>query len=166
MEGVVYLADDDNCYQAALFDELRKVRRVGVLPVGLLGPFGIERPILRQGRIVDWSAHWKSRRFPLDMAAFAFDAGLLRPIAGPIWTYTARGGETEFLERLLDPADELEILCDGCRKCHVWHDLPLGRSPALALTAYRLRRCATFLVERVARPLLIGRRGQEARGRQ
>jgi hypothetical protein len=161
VEGVVYLADDDNFYEPALFEELRKVRRAGVVPVGLLGPSGIERPIVRQGRIVGWNVHWKGRRFPVDMSGFAFDASLLRGIAGPIWTYPRRGGETEFLERLLSSPDELEILCDGCRKCHVWHDLPLGRSPALALAAYRLRRAAIFLVERIVRPLITGRRRAE-----
>src|SRR5215470_1059420 len=129
-EGVVYLADDDNCYQRPLFAELRKVRRVGIMPVGLLGPYGIERPIVKHGRIVDWNAHWKSRKFPVDMAAFAFDARLLRPIEGAIWTYGARGGESEFLERFVDTADDLEVLCHGGRDCYVWHDLPLGRSPA------------------------------------
>ncbi len=159
MQGIVYLADDDNHYQEPLFDELRRVRRVGVAPVGLLGPFGIERPIVRKGRIVGWSANWKSRRFPLDMAAFAFEAGLLRRFPGPIWNYQARGGETEFLERLLDSPDQLEVLCDGCRTCHVWHDLPLGQSPAHALAAYRWRRCRNFLLGRVLRPLIgSGRR--------
>ena len=166
VEGVVYLADDDNFYEPALFDELCKVHRAGVLPVGLLGPSGIERPILRRGRIVDWSAHWKHRRFPLDMAGFAFDAALLRKLKGPIWTFPTRGGETEFLECLLGSPDELEILCQGCRKCHVWHDLPLGRSPALALAAYRLRRAVIFFVERIARPLLAGRQRGEIPHRQ
>src|SRR5579871_1258736 len=166
MQGVVYLADDDNYYQEPLFAELRKLRRVGVVPVGLLGPSGIERPILRAGRIVDWSAHWKSRRYPLDMAGFAFDAALLQAMSGPIWTYSARGGETEFLERLIASPDELEILCNGCRDCFVWHDLPLDRSPASALAAYRLRRCANFLIGRVARPLLAGRRSGKTPGPQ
>ena len=161
MQGIVYLADDDNYYQEPLFAELRKLQRVGVVPVGLLGPFGIERPVLRAGRIVGWSAHWKSRRFPLDMAAFAFDAELMKAISGPIWTYSARGGETEFLERLIGSPDQLEILCDGCRRCYVWHDLPLDRSPASALAAYRLRRCANFFIGRAARPLLAEwRRGK------
>jgi len=162
MQGIVYLADDDNYYQRPLFAELRKVRRVGIMPVGLLGPYGIERPIVKADRIVDWSAHWKSRRFPVDMAAFAFDAGVLRAMDGPIWTYTERGGESEFLERLLDSPDDLEVLCDGCRRCYVWHDLPLGRSPALALAAYRLRRCITLLRARIVRPLLGGKRRSEA----
>lgn len=159
MHGIVYLADDDNYYERSVFTELRSVRRVGLMPVGLLGPFGIERPILRGGRIVDWSAHWKTRRFPVDMAAFAFDAALLRDIEGPIWTYAARGGETEFLEKLVGSPDALEILCDGCRRCHVWHDLPLDRSAARALLEYRLDRVYHFLIDRVARALLARLRG-------
>ena len=158
LQGVVYLADDDNWCQPQLFRELGKVKRVAILPVGLLGPWGIERPILRQGRIVGWHAHWKSRRFPVDMAGFAFDAALLRAIDGPIWTYAGRGGESEFLERLVASADELEVLCDEGRRCYVWHDLPLGRRAAVALAGYRLRRCATVLVEKFLRPLLIGPR--------
>jgi hypothetical protein len=162
MDGIVYLADDDNYYERSVFTELRAVRRVGLMPVGLLGPFGIERPILRGGRIVGWSAHWKTRRFPVDMAAFAFDAALLAGIEGPIWTYAARGGETEFLEKLLDSSEALEILCDGCRRCHVWHDLPLDRSPARALLEYRLHRVFHFLIDRVARALLARLRGGSA----
>jgi hypothetical protein len=163
MPGVLYLADDDNFYQEPLFAELRLIRRVGVMPVGLLGPSGIERPIVRRGRIVGWSANWKDRRFPLDMAGFAFDAGLLRTISGAIWTHRARGGETEFLERLLRSPDELEILCKGCRQCYVWHNLPLDRSPGAALVKHRLRRCTNFLVGPVVRPLIgLRRRGNSA----
>ena len=95
MAGIVYLADDDNYYEEALFAELAKIRRVGLVPVGLLGPMGIERPIVSAGRIVGWSAHWTSRRFPVDMAAFAFNATLLQNLEGPIWTYATRGGETD-----------------------------------------------------------------------
>jgi galactosylgalactosylxylosylprotein 3-beta-glucuronosyltransferase 3 len=158
LPGIVYLADDDNYYERPLFAELRRVKHVGVLPVGLLGPSGIERPILGGGRIVGWSAHWKSRQFPIDMAGFAFDATLLQGFAGPIWTYRARGGESEFLERLVNSADQLEILCDGCRCCHVWHDLPLGKTPKQALAAYRWRRRKDFIIGRILRPLLASRR--------
>lgn len=163
LQGVVYLADDDNGYEPQLFAELAQVKCVAVLPVGLLGPFGIERPIVRAGRIVGWRAHWKSRRFPVDMAGFAFDAVLLRSIDGPIWTFGGRGGESEFLERFVSSAEELEVLCDEGRRCHVWHNLPLGGNVATALAIYRLRRCATLFVEGFLRPLVLGRR---AAGRQ
>src|SRR5262249_39603804 len=164
MPGIVYLADDDNFYEPPLFAELRKVRRVGIMPVGLLGPTGIERPILRAGRIVDWRAHWKSRRFPVDMAVFAFNADLLRELAGPIWTYQERGGETEFLERLARSPDELEILCEGCRRCYVWHDLPLDQTPDQALAAYRWRRRRDFVRGRILRPLFAPRRRASGAG--
>lgn len=152
MKGVVYLADDDNYYEEALFAELAKVRRVGLVPVGLLGPLGIERPILGAGRITGWSAHWTSRRFPVDMAAFAFDASLLQNLEGPIWTYATRGGETEFLEKLIESPDDFDILCDSARQCFVWHDLPLGHTPFRALLAYRLDRSSGYLKGRIARP--------------
>ncbi len=32
--AVVYFADDDNAYDVRLFEEIRKVQNVGVLPVG------------------------------------------------------------------------------------------------------------------------------------
>jgi hypothetical protein len=64
LPGIVYLADDDNFYERPLFAELRRVKRVGVLPVGLLGPSGIERPILRRGRIVDWKPIGRRADFP------------------------------------------------------------------------------------------------------
>jgi galactosylgalactosylxylosylprotein 3-beta-glucuronosyltransferase 3 len=164
LQGIVYLADDDNGYEQQVFSELGQVKRVAVLPVGLLGPFGIERPIVRAGRIVGWRAHWKSRRFPVDMAGFAFDAALLRSIEGPIWIFSGRGGESEFLERLVRSAEELEVLCDAARRCLVWHDLSLGRNVATALAAYRLRRCVTVLVEGVLRPLILGRRPADRQG--
>ena len=162
MTGIVYLADDDNFYEPALFAELRQVRRVGVLPVGLLGPRGIERPIVRGGRIAGWSAHWKSRRYPLDMAGFAFNAGLLQKFTGPIWTFETRGGETEFLERLIASPDELEILCDGCRRCHVWHNLPLGVTPRRALAAYHWRRTKDLVAGRLLRSRRQGGTARQA----
>jgi galactosylgalactosylxylosylprotein 3-beta-glucuronosyltransferase 3 len=162
LPGVVYLADDDNYYQPALFAELRKIRRVGILPVGLFGPRGIERPLVKRGRIVGWSAHWTERRFPIDMAGFGFDAALLLKIDGPIWTYAARGGESEFLARIVNTQDDLEILCDGCRCCYVWHDLPLNQSPARALVAYRWRRFRILIRRHVIRPLRTEKRDREA----
>ena len=126
LKGVVYVADDDNKYEPPLFDELRKVQRIGILPVGRLGRWGIERPIVRDGRIVRWSADWKRRKYPVDMAGFAFNAELLSNIAGELWTYPSRGGESEFIETLIHSPDELEFLCNDCRACFVWHNLPLG----------------------------------------
>jgi hypothetical protein len=148
LTGVVYLADDDNKYQPPLFDELRRIRRVGILPVGCLGPSGIERPVVRGSRIVGWSADWKGRKYPVDMAGFGFNAALLFEMTGDLWAYQGRGGETEFIERLIGLADQPELLCNDCRDCYAWHDLPIGWSTRLGLIAYLVRRRAPAFMRR------------------
>jgi hypothetical protein len=162
LEGVVYLADDDNKYEPQLFDELRKINRLGILPVGCLGPWGIERPVVRDGRLTRWSADWKRRKYPVDMAGFAFNAALLYEKEGDLWTYRGRGGESEFIERLIASPDELEFVCNDCRDCYAWHDLPLGWSTRLGLAAYRVhRRTPVFIRRKVYRLLDKLRRRRE-----
>ena len=80
-----------------------------------MGPSGIERPIVRDSRIVGWCADWKDRKYPLDMAGFGFNAALLSEITGDLWAYQGHGGETKFVERLIGSADRLELLCNNCR---------------------------------------------------
>ncbi|KAK2586944.1 hypothetical protein KPH14_009872 [Odynerus spinipes] len=43
--GIVFFADDDNTYSVKLFQEMEKIRRVGVWPVGLVGGLMVEKPI-------------------------------------------------------------------------------------------------------------------------
>ena len=100
-------------------------------------------------RIVGWSADWKGgRKYPVDMAGFGFNAALLSEITGDLWAYRGRGGETEFIERLIGSADQLELLCNNCRDCYVWHDLPIGWSTRLGLIAYLVRRRAPAFMRR------------------
>ena len=140
LRGVVFLADDDNKYEAGLFDELRKVQRLGILPVGCLGPWGIERPIVRNGRSMRWSADWRDRKYPVDMAGFAFNSELLYEKIGDLWKWDGPGGETELVESLIDSPDELEFLCNDCRDCYVWHNLPVGWPAWMGVAAFLLRR--------------------------
>lgn len=127
IHGVIYNADDDNHYSPRLFDELRTVRKVALLPVGNLGPSGIERPIVRDGRFQRWDAGWLEREYPVDMAGFAFCSSLLHGLAKPIWEHTGVGGESEFLEKIITHPSEIEYLCDGCRTCLVRHNHDLGK---------------------------------------
>jgi hypothetical protein len=156
LKGIVYIADDDNLYDARLFDEIRKTKRVSVFPVGHLGPHGIEGPIVKGGKIVGWDADWLSRKFPVDMGGFAFNAELLCNLGDPLWTYTKRGGETEFLERIATSSEELEVLCDDCKRCFVFHNHPLGQSIIYALTIRRIRvalgKTKRFLVSLFKKP--------------
>ncbi|MBF0594275.1 MAG: hypothetical protein HQL22_04840 [Candidatus Omnitrophica bacterium] len=122
LQGIIYTADDDNRYDVRLFNEIRKTRKISVFPVGNLGPNGIERPIVQAGKIVGWDADWSSRKFPIDQAGYAINAKLLAPLKDPLWVYSQYGGETEFIEKIIQSPDELEILCNECRDCYVWHN--------------------------------------------
>lgn len=149
LDGVVYLADDDNAYTTRLFEEIRTVRRVGIIPVNNLGPSGVERPRVRDGKIIGWDAGWRTRKYPLDFAGFAFHTivlkGIMRPfIRGFNWVAACRDGktdpsltgtalrrflrrnkdgETEFLEKFVRDQSEFELLADSCRRSGlVWHN--------------------------------------------
>jgi galactosylgalactosylxylosylprotein 3-beta-glucuronosyltransferase 3 len=45
-KGIVYFMDDDNTYNVKVFDEMAKIKKVGVWPVGLVGGLNAESPIL------------------------------------------------------------------------------------------------------------------------
>jgi len=127
IEGVVYVADDDNYYEKKLFDELQKTKRIAIFPVGNLGPNGTERPVIRKGKIVGWDATWRSRKYPTDWAGIAFDASILQKLQPPILKNLGPGGETEFLEQCIRSSEELELLCSNCSRCYVRHNEPLTR---------------------------------------
>ena len=97
----------------------------------------IERPVYDNatGAFVRFDAGWCGgkgwmtrrygrRTFCVDMAGFAFDARLLRPLRGELWTYTGHGGESEFIERLLPGGrpDDLQPLANCGRDVLVFHN--------------------------------------------
>lgn len=122
IDGNVYSLDDDNKYAPQIFEELRKPKRFGFLPVGDLGPKGVERPIVINGLFYGWDSAWTNRKFPVDMAGFVFDSKYLQRFPSPIWDHTGTGGETEFIEKILSSPHEAEFLCDDCQIVMVWHN--------------------------------------------
>jgi hypothetical protein len=131
IDGVVYNMDDDNLVYETLCPELRKVSRFAVFPVGNLGPGGIERPVVADGRILGWMAGWAERAFPIDMGGFAFPSRILFDLPSPVWSHTGIGGESEFIARFVRSADELDAsLCHYNKMCLVYHNEPLD-SPVL-----------------------------------
>ena len=86
------------------------------------------------------SINWLERKYPVDMAAVAFHSSILDEIRGELFSYTERGGETEFLESFVQSTEEFELLCDDCSQCYVWHNVPLGEHPALTVLKYRTKR--------------------------
>lgn len=122
IKGIIYNLDDDNKIDEKIFDELRKVKNVAFLPVGNLGPNGIERPIVQNGKFIKWDANWNYRKYPVDMAGFAFNSNILNKIESPVWPHKGKAGETEFLEKILKDINDAEFLCNDCKDVYVWHN--------------------------------------------
>lgn len=125
INGIIYNADDDNQYEMKLFDEIKKTKNISIFPVGNLGPNGIERPIIQNGKILYWDAGWSNRRFPVDMAGFAFNSKYLykkKAENKKLWDHCGVGGESEFINYITDNDDDLEFLCDNCNTCYVKHN--------------------------------------------
>ncbi len=65
-------------FLSRLFDEIRWTSKVSMFPVGLVGKQGISAPVVRGGRVVGFTDPWiHKRKFPVDMAGFAFNVKLL-----------------------------------------------------------------------------------------
>ncbi|KAL2737106.1 galactosylgalactosylxylosylprotein 3-beta-glucuronosyltransferase I [Vespula maculifrons] len=131
--GVVFFADDDNTYSLKLFQEvkrgsdiaMRKIRKVGVWPVGLVGGLMVEKPICDNAtnKVIGFNAAWKpDRPFPIDMAGFAINLKLLLENSHAVFSYDVQSGyqESEILRQIVT-RDELEPLADSCTKIYVWH---------------------------------------------
>ncbi|KAG8193285.1 hypothetical protein JTE90_003772 [Oedothorax gibbosus] len=121
--GVVYFADDDNTYDLDIFEEMRYTHMVSVWPVGLVGGLMVERPLVKEGRVVGWNTVWKpDRPFPIDMAGFAVNVTLLlkHPEAGFSLSVPRGYQETRLLRDIVS-VDQLEPKADNCTKVLVWH---------------------------------------------
>jgi len=120
-EGVLYLGDDDNTYDLRLFEEIRKTKKVSMLPVGFVGPQGLSGPIVRDGKVIGFSDSWfESRKFPVDMAGFAVTTELLKRHR-PKMAYKAGHEEDLFLKSLNVSFQDIEPLARDCTEVLVWH---------------------------------------------
>ncbi|EGD78148.1 hypothetical protein PTSG_09024 [Salpingoeca rosetta] len=128
----VYFADDDNAYDVRLFDEIAKVKRVGVWPVAYSGARRVETPLVTNGTITGF-ASWVTearKRFPFDMAAFAVSVEFFLRDKPVLFTPLAASGtgEAAFLEATGLDTKDLEPLADDCTKVYVWHVKTYTRS--------------------------------------
>lgn len=122
-QGVVYFADDDNTYDLQLFEEMRFTHKVSVWPVGLVGGLMVERPLVKDGRVVGWNTVWKiDRPFPIDMAGFAVNLTLLLQHQEATFSIKVpRGYQESKLLNSLVTVQDLEPRADNCTKVLVWH---------------------------------------------
>ncbi|XP_075742539.1 galactosylgalactosylxylosylprotein 3-beta-glucuronosyltransferase S-like isoform X2 [Rhipicephalus microplus] len=123
LPSVLYFADDDNSYDHRLFSQVARVQRVGVLPVGLIGKFGVSSPVVSlDGRVLGFHDAYKpERRFAMDMAGFAVNMRLVMSTVNITLPYLLGQLETAFLESLGVNIDDLEPLATNCTEVLVWH---------------------------------------------
>ncbi|CAH1781920.1 unnamed protein product [Owenia fusiformis] len=122
--GVFYFADDDNSYDLRIFEQMKSIKRVGVWPVGLVTGQGFESPIVKNGKVVDFSSGWKANRaFPLDMAGFAVNIDFWQQKGAPLFYRKVNPGYQEdiFLKELHIEKQDLEPLAWNCSKILTWH---------------------------------------------
>ncbi|XP_050527025.1 galactosylgalactosylxylosylprotein 3-beta-glucuronosyltransferase P [Daktulosphaira vitifoliae] len=132
-EGVAYFADDDNTYDVRLFNEIRDTQRVSMWPVGLCTKTGLSTPIVRNGSLIGFYDGWiANRKFPVDMAGFAFSVNFLKKRPHAKMPYKPGYEEDGFL-RSLSPFEprEIELKADNCTKILVWHTQTKKNEPSL-----------------------------------
>lgn len=122
--GVIYFADDDNTYDIELFSEMRNTKVVSCWPVGLVGGLMVEKPLVKDGKVTAFNSVFKPRRmFPIDMAAFSINVGILLANPNAYFTLKVPRGyqETHLLKQLISDPGEMEPKADNCTKVLVWH---------------------------------------------
>lgn len=108
-----------------MFQEIRKIKRVGVWPVGLVGGLMVEKPIVNsQGIVTGFNALWAPERpFAIDMAGFAINLDLIKKNEAVSFSFEVERGyqETAILSSVVNSVHELEPYADNCTKVYVWH---------------------------------------------
>ena len=113
-KAVIYFADDDNTYDIRLFEEIRKTQKVSMFPVGLVSGSPVSTPIIQEGEFIGFYLGWDgNRKFPLDMAGFAFSLSHYRKVSqnGHVLMPYIRGYEEDgFLKQLQISRNSMELL--------------------------------------------------------
>ncbi|KAJ7539667.1 hypothetical protein O6H91_11G104500 [Diphasiastrum complanatum] len=138
LDGIVYFADDHNVYSLELFEQLRRIKRFGTWPVGMLehskSRTTLYGPVCNESTVIGWHTNERNkmiRRFHVDISGFGFNSTILwdpqtwkRPIVKRNQhLYSIREGfqETTFIQQLVEDESQMEGLPSGCSKVMVWH---------------------------------------------
>ena len=94
-DPLVYFGDDDNEYDPRVFEEMAKIKKAGVWPVGFpfaMAPTHVEAPAVDDsGSVVGfYSKFCDKRRYNVDMAGFALRVSAARRHARRIWSRFAQ----------------------------------------------------------------------------
>lgn len=122
---IIYLADDDNTYDPALFGEILKTKVISTFAVAFVGHARYQRCIVDpvSGRITGFMTRWaNSRTFMLDMASFAFSGRALRASGARFHSSVSCGViEEKFIQQFISSAAQLEPLGRNCTRIMAWH---------------------------------------------
>nr|CDS33288.1 galactosylgalactosylxylosylprotein [Hymenolepis microstoma] len=125
--GIVYFGDDDNTYHPQIFKEMRTIKRGGTWPVGLIARSlweGCITSLSDRRKIEGFWTNWRpTRRFPIDMAAFAVNLDIVLTHPDAYFDYETVGEQEGLILSKLGftNAFDLEPKADGCSKLLVWH---------------------------------------------
>lgn len=123
-DSIVYFGDDDNTYDVKLFKEMQSTTKVSVFPVGLVGGMLVEKPLVKNNKVIGFNSIWKpQRKYPIDMSAFAINFKLLMNKKDAYFSPNVPRGyqETYLLTSLIKGIEELEPKADSCNEVLVWH---------------------------------------------
>ncbi|KAK6140850.1 hypothetical protein DH2020_025382 [Rehmannia glutinosa] len=138
LDGIVYFADDDKIYSTELFDEMRKISRIGTWAVAKLveseGKIFLEGPVCNSSQVIGWHVvdmAKRFRRFHADMSGFAFNSTMIwdtkrwhRPTIEPIRqleTVKENMQASTFIEQLVEDESQMECFSMNSSGIMVWH---------------------------------------------
>lgn len=131
-KNILYFADDDNSYDLRLFEDIRRVKLVGMMPVGLVQPAGVSSPIVNwTGIITGFVSQPFNRRFFIDMAGFATSISLVHATQ-PKMPYKATWEEEGFLHSLNIKYNDILPLAKNCTEIYVWHTMTFAPKVKMA----------------------------------
>lgn len=126
LDPLIYFGDDDNEYDPLVFDEISKIKKIGVWPVGFpfaQAPIHVESPVVQNGKVTGYHSKFCNlRRYNVDMVGFALRISELRDAK---FLKESKIGhlEDDFLRAALgeDGMERLEPMANGATQVLVWH---------------------------------------------
>lgn len=97
---------------------MRYAEGISVWPVGLSGELLVERPIVKDNKVIAWNSVWKPKRpFPADMASFAINLQLILKNPDAKFNLNSSVGyqESTIISQLID-LKNLEPKAENCTK--------------------------------------------------
>ncbi|KAL3655663.1 hypothetical protein CASFOL_000059 [Castilleja foliolosa] len=138
LDGIVCFADDDKIYSTEIFEEMRKISRIGTWTVAKLderkGEIFLEGPVCNSSQVIGWHVAGMPRiirRFHADMSGFAFNSTIIwdtkrwhRPTIEPIRqleTVKEDMQASAFIEQIVEDESQMECLSTNTSAIRVWH---------------------------------------------